>query len=298
MPYRALTHGRVKNPVLDLNGNIFTPSTHSQASAISSQNGVANNGPVSVQRNKNNQSNKKPKRYYARTLSSNLLLRPNAYGNPDTFVSGQGKGFPNATPQVSVGSTNKFSRRAITRRAVTRMIEPMSRGCCDDYCPSDMFINLTNNNSYNVTIYRGVHHAGFVDKTFQTELRQNLPAGSNNYVLDSCNAFGSVEHNTHANYNGRRVFGLFRWVTNNFMWSSLSQPDSVVLMLEGTIPLSQTPNININGVSYSALDIQTGNFSGMLNNASYTVIRYGDSSNNLDQLFVSQKQNYITVRFS
>ena len=34
MPYRALTHGRVKNPVLDLNGNIFTPSTHSPQSLL------------------------------------------------------------------------------------------------------------------------------------------------------------------------------------------------------------------------------------------------------------------------
>ena len=48
---------------------------------------------------------------------SNLLLKPDAFGNPNTFVSGQGKGFPNATPQVSVGSTNVFSRRAIARRA-------------------------------------------------------------------------------------------------------------------------------------------------------------------------------------
>ena len=69
MPFRALTHGRVKNSILDVNGNIFTPYTHSQAAAISSQNGVANNGPVTVQRNNNNQSNKQPKRYYARTLN-------------------------------------------------------------------------------------------------------------------------------------------------------------------------------------------------------------------------------------
>lgn len=298
MPYRALTHGRVKNPILDLNGNLFTPVTHSQASAISSQNGVANNGPVSVQRNKNNQSNKRPKRNYTRTLSVNFLMRPNAYGNPNTFVSGQGKGFPNATPQISVGSTNKFSRRAIARRAVTRTIDPLSRGCCDDYCPTDTFINITNNNDYIVSIYTGLHHAGFVDKTFQTELRQNLPPGSNNYVLDSCNAFGAIAKHTHATYNGRRIFGLFRWLTNNFMWSSLSQPTSVVLMLEGTLTLAQCPTVIINGSSYSPLDIQTGNFTGMLNNAAYTVIRYGDSSNNLDQLFVSQKQNDITVRFS
>ena len=64
-----------------------------KATAISSQNGVANNGPVAVQRNINNQSNKQPKRAYARVSSINFLLTPNAYGDPSTFVSGtKGKG--------------------------------------------------------------------------------------------------------------------------------------------------------------------------------------------------------------
>ena len=39
-----------------------------------------------------------------------------------TFAPGQGKGFPNATPQTSVGSTNAFARRAIARRAVTSVV--------------------------------------------------------------------------------------------------------------------------------------------------------------------------------
>ena len=44
----------------------------------------------------------------------------NAYG-PEQYVYGQGKGFPNALPQTSVGSTNTFARRAIARRAVTNV---------------------------------------------------------------------------------------------------------------------------------------------------------------------------------
>ena len=44
-----------------------------------------------------------------------------AYGS-GKFVSGQGKGFPNAVPQTSVGSTNTFARRAIARRAVTKLV--------------------------------------------------------------------------------------------------------------------------------------------------------------------------------
>ena len=118
MPYRALTHGRVNNPILDKNGNVFVATTQSQAAAINSQKGVAN----TVQKNKNNKSNKQPARYYARTLSINFLMTPDALGPKDTYVSGQGKGFPRATPQTSVGSTNAFTRRAIARRAVTQMV--------------------------------------------------------------------------------------------------------------------------------------------------------------------------------
>ena len=40
----------------------------------------------------------------------------NAYGS-GSYVYGQGKGFPTALPQTSVGSTNAFARRAIARRA-------------------------------------------------------------------------------------------------------------------------------------------------------------------------------------
>ena len=118
MPYRALTHGRVNNPILDKNGNVFVATTQSQAAAINSQKG----GPNTVQKNKNNKSNKQPARYYARTLSINFLMTPDALGPKDTYVSGQGKGFPRATPQTSVGSTNAFTRRAIARRAVTQMV--------------------------------------------------------------------------------------------------------------------------------------------------------------------------------
>ena len=132
MPYRALTHGRVYNPIYDRNGALIVPSTNSQASAINSQRGVPNNGPTTVQKNKNNQSNKQPRRFYARTLSRNFLMGPNALGDASTFVSNQGKGFPNATPQISVGSTNTFSRRAIARRAVTKLpgTSTNSANCC------------------------------------------------------------------------------------------------------------------------------------------------------------------------
>ena len=57
-------------------------------------------------------------------------MTPNAYGN-GTFSSGQGKGFPEATPLPSVGSVNRFARRAIARRAVTKMVgDEKSKNCC------------------------------------------------------------------------------------------------------------------------------------------------------------------------
>ena len=47
------------------------------------------------------------------------------------FSPGQGKGFPEATPLPSVGSVNRFARRAIARRAVTKMIgDETSKNCC------------------------------------------------------------------------------------------------------------------------------------------------------------------------
>lgn len=116
MPYRALTHNRV-NSYVDT-----VTQTQSQTSAINSQSGVSNSGSVTSQRNKLNISNKQAKRSYYRTMLSrnSKLMEPNAFGDKNSYVSGQGKGFPNATPQVSVGSTNAFSRRAIARRAVTK----------------------------------------------------------------------------------------------------------------------------------------------------------------------------------
>ena len=123
MPYRALTHGRVKNPVLDKNNNQFTPETKHQESVINSQAGVSNNGPPTIQKNKLNissGSNGKSRSIYARTLMRDLLIPKNTFGNENDFAPKQGKGFPTANPTVSVGSTNTFARRAIQRRAETK----------------------------------------------------------------------------------------------------------------------------------------------------------------------------------
>ena len=132
MPYRALTHNRVKSFLTAANA-----TTHTQAAAINSQNGVSNSGPVATQRNKNNSSNKQPSKAWSRVNCTKggcaFLLSPTAYGN-GSYVCGDGhtgrlckrlgtgKGFPNAIPQTSVGSTNTFARRAIARRAVTSLV--------------------------------------------------------------------------------------------------------------------------------------------------------------------------------
>jgi len=133
MPFRALTHNRVKHYVNDKNGNTFTPQSQSQASVINSQNAVSNNGSVTSVRNKLNISNNNPPLKWGRVNCSSkasFLMRTDAYGagtkiiageKYSTYAPGQGKGFPNATPQISVGSTNAFARRAIARRAVTTL---------------------------------------------------------------------------------------------------------------------------------------------------------------------------------
>ncbi len=127
MPYRALTHNRVKSFITSNNA-----TTQSQATAINSQNGVGNNGSPQVMKNNLHIPSKQSRASnYTRTLSTNFLMNPNAYGNGtkviggvtySAYAPGQGKGFPNATPQTSVGSTNAFARRAIARRAVTTLV--------------------------------------------------------------------------------------------------------------------------------------------------------------------------------
>jgi len=143
MPYRALTHGRVGGGRKGYGRFETFTVTQSQASAINSSKGVANNGPVTVQKNKINLANQQPPRYYTRSrLQINMLMGPNALGaavdgnGVSTYSAGEGKGFPNATPQTSVGSTNKFSRRAIARRAVTKLpgttgLNGVSKNCCN-----------------------------------------------------------------------------------------------------------------------------------------------------------------------
>mgnify|MGYP005699016883 CR=1 FL=1 len=118
MPYRALTHGRVRG------AQTAPANAHTnQVKAIDSQKGVGNSGPI----RKNNRNNSQKT---VRTLSRNFLMASNAYGN-GAFSSGQGKGFPEATPLPSVGAVNTFSRRAIARRAVTKMVgDKNSKNCC------------------------------------------------------------------------------------------------------------------------------------------------------------------------
>ena len=132
MPYRALTHGRVNR-----SQNAPADAHTNQVKAINSQKGVANSGPI----RKNNSNNRQST---TRTLSRNFLMGPNAYG-PATFTGadgkeysnyspGQGKGFPEATPLPSVGSVNRFARRAIARRAVTKIVgDEKSKNCCLNY---------------------------------------------------------------------------------------------------------------------------------------------------------------------
>lgn len=117
MPYRSLTHGRVGGGRKGYGRFESIPSnvSNSQAAAINSSKGVENSGPIQ-KRNATSGSRAKT----ARVLRRNFLMLPNAYG-PEEYAPGQGKGFPNALPQTSVGSTNVFSRRAIARRAVTNV---------------------------------------------------------------------------------------------------------------------------------------------------------------------------------
>lgn len=114
MPYRALTHGRVRG-AQKAPANAHT----NQVKAIDSQKGVGNSGPI-----------RKTNLIHCRQECTTFLMPKNAYG-VGRFSPGQGKGFPEATPLPSVGSVNRFARRAIARRAVTKRIGIKgSENCC------------------------------------------------------------------------------------------------------------------------------------------------------------------------
>ena len=70
-----------------------------------------------------------------------------------TYSPGQGKGFPEATPLPSVGSVNRFSRRAIARRAVVGGLGSSAAcgGSCG--CPTNDTLNLVNGKTYTLTIF-------------------------------------------------------------------------------------------------------------------------------------------------
>ena len=125
MPYRALTHGRVNTPtnVKGQTGKNVNGKTNSQKKAYNSQAGVANNGSnVSLKNKLHIQSGRVggSRPVYSRMLKQDLLIPKNTFGFDIHFAPNQGKGFPNASPMTSVGSTNKFARRAILRRAETK----------------------------------------------------------------------------------------------------------------------------------------------------------------------------------
>ena len=125
MPYRALTHGRVNTPtnVKGQTGKNVNGKTDSQKKAYNSQAGVANNGSnVSLKNKLHIQSGRVggSRPVYSRMLKQDLLIPKNTFGFDIHFAPNQGKGFPNASPMTSVGSTNRFARRAILRRAETK----------------------------------------------------------------------------------------------------------------------------------------------------------------------------------
>ena len=85
MPYRALTHNRVH--MKGGTTRFETPSgTATQAIAINSSNGIENSGSVISQRNKLNINNAQPRRFYARTLRPNLLMKADAFGPSTDYL--------------------------------------------------------------------------------------------------------------------------------------------------------------------------------------------------------------------
>jgi len=175
MPYRALTHGRVRG-AQKAPANAHT----NQVKAIDSQKGVGNSGPI-----------RKTNLIHCRQECTTFLMPKNAYG-VGRFSPGQGKGFPEATPLPSVGSVNRFARRAIARRAVTRRIsDPLSINCCEHKIQP---VNLVQ--SFTVAQAIALQNLTTIPDFFGTNIMPD-PYGSGANVVDynPSTVIGSNDHN-------------------------------------------------------------------------------------------------------
>ena len=275
MPYRSLTHGRVRgaqSPPVNAHTN--------QAKAIESQRGVGNSGPI--RKNNNN-----PRQSTVRTLSRNFLMGPNAYG-PATFRGsdgklysnyspGQGKGFPEATPLPSVGSVNRFARRAIARRAIVGGLNSSVACGGNCGCPTNEILNLVNGKNYILTIFSDNNTQGFVRRSLQQSLL-GLYGNSGGVFLDTCEGMGNIDNFVNLTYEGRTVLALERWYTTG--WAAPAGND-LVIALSGTVSVADAPTIILNGISYSPQQvINPGDFGGV-NIGSFTVINYPSAANAL-----------------
>lgn len=295
MPYRALTHGRVRG------SQVAPTGAHpNQVKAIESQKGVGNSGPI--RKNNSNSSQKT-----VRTLSRNFLMSPNAYG-PATYTAldgtkysnyspGQGKGFPEATPLPSVGSVNRFSRRAIARRAIIGGLNS-SRACgggCG--CPNEEILNLVNGRTYSLRIFSDDNTQGFVRRSLQKSLL-GLYGKAGGVFLDNCEGMGNIDNYVNLRYEGRTVYALERWYTIG--WSDFTPPaanaNDVVLALSGSVTLADAPTLILNGTTFTPLQVASPGDFGGVNIGTFTIIRYS-GANALFTIPVKTSKK-LTLRFA
>lgn len=282
MPYRALTHGRVNR-----SQNAPVNAHTNQVKAINSQKGVANSGPI--RKNNNN-----PRQSTVRTLSRNFLMAANAYGpatfraadgnDYSTYSPGQGKGFPAATPLPSVGSVNRFSRRAIARRAPGGLnVGAACGGNCG--CPTNDVLNLVNGKTYLLTIFSDNNTLGFVRRSLQQSLVALYGGG---VFTDACNGMGNIDNFVNLTYEGRTVFALERWYTlgwnanppNGFGNTAIK--NDLVLALSGTVPPADAPTLILNGGTFTPQQLITptaANAFGGVDVGTFTLIRYPNAAN-------------------
>tara|TARA_B100000925_G_C21909789_1_gene430957 strand:- start:84 stop:977 length:894 start_codon:yes stop_codon:yes gene_type:complete len=281
MPYRALTHGRVR-------GSQVAPNdAHiNQVKAIVSQKGVSNSGPI----RKNNSNNRQR---VVRTLSRNFLMSANAYGpatyraadgkDYSTYSPGQGKGFPEATPLPSVGSINRFSRRAIARRALVGGLNSSAACGGNCGCPSNETLNLVNGKTYTLTIFSDDNTQGFVRRSLQKSLL-GLYGNSGGVFLDTCGGMGNIDNFINATYEGRTVLALERWFTTGWAPFALPPPgnaNDVILALSGNVAINDAPTIILNGTSFPPLAVASPADFGGVNIGTFTIIRYSATANAL-----------------
>ena len=110
------------------------------------------------------------------------------------------------TPLPSVGSVNRFARRAIARRAIVDEINSSAACGGNCGCPTNDILNLVNGKNM-FFIFSDNNTQGFVRRSLQQSLL-GLYGNSGGVFLDTCEGMGNIDNFVNLTYEGKYILWL------------------------------------------------------------------------------------------